>query len=311
MPGNAMSYQAVMNCYRLNLVCALILSVAFTTSVAWSSETATKIRIVTGNLSTGTHQNYDGGEGARILKGLQADVVLLQEFNYKSSSETDLLEFLSSIFSGKAFFSRENEPTDQIPNGILSRFPILESGEWEDAGMPNRDFAFARLDIPGSRDLWAISVHLHSKNLVVRRAESEELARRIHALPATDYVVLGGDFNLTSRENEILDVLAPEVSERNAPTDTNGATTTNMNGKKNYDWILTDADLAAHEVPVSFLSAKAEAPQLNVTSFPNGLVFDSTVFPALSRLNGIQATDSRSPGMQHLAVVKDFLVPAQ
>jgi len=36
---------------------------------------------------------------------------------------------------------------------------IVEAGEWDDPRVGNRDFAWARIDIPGPVDLWAVSVH--------------------------------------------------------------------------------------------------------------------------------------------------------
>lgn len=281
--------------YSLSIL--LVLSSLSLATFAYDS--GTSIRVITANLSSGSKQSYDPGEGARILKGLKPDVVMIQEFNYKTNTPEDIREFVSTTFGKEFSYYRESEASDNIPNGVISRFPILESGEWTDAMMPNRDFAYARMDIPGDRDLWAISVHLHSKKTDVRRYEAEELVKHIREIPEKDYVVLGGDFNLTSRQDEIIGILSAVVSERAAPVDPVGNTTTNMNGKKNYDWVLADSDLETHQVPVGLLSSAV-----------SGLVFDSTTFPDLSLVPGVEKSDSRAPGMQHLPVVKDFRVPA-
>lgn len=287
---------------------ALIL--AFFASASAVAAEGTKIRVMAANLSTGNRQNYDSGEGIRIMKGLKADVILVQEFNYKSNSKADLKEMVSAI-GGKLYYYVESESSDQIPNGIISRFPILAAGEWEDRGMPNRDFAYARIDIPGDRDLWAISVHWSASKADVRAQEATDLNRLItQNIPARDYVVLGGDFNVTTRNDRALQLLSAVMFERDAPVDSQGNTTTNMPRRKNYDWVLNDADLAAYQVPTTFPSKNAALVE-GQNMFSNGLVFDSTIFPKLELVAPIQATDSRAPGMQHLAVVKDYLVPVK
>lgn len=295
-----------LNAFLVGLIHLLSVSV-------WASGAeSTRIRVVTSNLTTGSKQSYDNGEGARILKGLKPDVVLIQEFNYKTNSAEDLREFVTTTFSEEFQYYRESEATDQIPNGVISRYPLIESGEWTDADMPNRDFAWARIDIPGDQDFWAISVHLSAKKSDVRMKEAAELVRLMEKhIPSSDYIVLGGDFNLTSRADKMIEVLAPQVSEVHAPHDSLGFTTTNMTNKKNFDWILNDSDLAGLLVSVDFLESPEEKREIGVNTFPFGLVFDSTTFPLLDRLKPIEKSDSRSPGMQHLAVVKDYLIPVK
>jgi endonuclease/exonuclease/phosphatase family metal-dependent hydrolase len=289
-------------------VACFVALITFTT--AGAEESKTRLRIVSANLSSGNRQSYDNGEGARILKGLKADIVLIQEFNYGSNSKEDLQKFVESACGKECQFYRENEASDDIPNGVISRFPILEAGEWEDLGMPNRDFAWARIDLPGDRDLWAISVHLSSKKANVRVDEATTLVEKIAALPARDYVVLGGDFNIAARNDAVIQTLAPQVSERAAPVTSSGATTTNMNGKKNYDWVLNDSDLEAFRAPTEFLTSRDELQTIGQNVFPTGLVFDCSEFPTFDRAAPAEPTDCRAPGMQHLAVVKDYEVPS-
>lgn len=271
----------------------------------------THIRAMSANISSGNQQSYDNGEGLRIFQGLKPDVVMIQEFNYKSNSEKDLSEMIMTAFDKAFSFYRESESSDQIPNGIISRFPILKSGEWEDQGMPNRDFAWAQMDIPGDRELWAISVHLSASKPHVRKQEAEALKTLIREnIPADDYVLLGGDFNITKRDEAPIQILSEVVFERHAPSDSNGRTTTNMTNKKNYDWVLSNENLAKYQVPTSFRSNAEEVEVELENVFPHGLVFDSATFPRLDRVAPILQEDSRAPGMQHLAVVKDFDVPA-
>lgn len=278
----------------------LVLSFSF---AAVASPTKTPIRLMSANISSGNQQSYDPGEGIRIFQGLKPDVVMIQEFNYGDNTPKTIGAFVATTFGKEFHYTREDESSDQIPNGVISRFPILQSGEWEDAQMPNRDFAWARIDIPGKRDLWAISVHLHSKKTATRAYEAGRLVDLIkEKIPAADYVTLGGDFNIASRTDSIIQTLSEVVSEKAAPADAMGVTQTNMNRNKNYDWVLTDGDLAAYQVPVQFVGG--------TLSYPNGLVFTSESFPELSLVKPILKTDSTAPGMQHLPVVKDFSVPA-
>lgn len=291
---------------------------------ARNPSSVTKIRAMAANISSGKKQSYTDGEGIRIFQGLKPDVVMIQEFNYKSNSPADLLEMIETAFAKGFSFFRESESTDQIPNGIISRFPILSNGEWDDRNMPNRDFAWARMDIPGDRDLWAISVHLHSKDVVRRKKEATDLRDLIEQnIPAQDYVLLGGDFNISTREDITIKILNGRdednneavplknaLSEKAAPVDSKGRTTTNRNHNKNYDWVLTDSDLAQYQVPTRLKTSEAEAEVELENVFPNGLVFDSRVFTRLDRVAPILATDSEADQMQHMAVIKDFEVPA-
>ncbi|MBS1959170.1 MAG: endonuclease/exonuclease/phosphatase family protein [Bdellovibrionales bacterium] len=285
----------------------------FQASYSFAAET-THIRVMTSNLTTGNHQNYDNGEGIRIMKGLKADVILVQEFNYKSDSEKDIKDMVAQIGPEFSYY-RESEDSDKIPNGIISRFPILQSGEWADENNPDRDFAWAKLDVPGAKKLWAISVHLKSStgaaNAARRMAQTKALKRYIaDNIPESDYVVLGGDFNVVRRDDAIIKEFADVLYEDGTPTDSDGASVTNMSRKNNYDWILNDKDIAGYQVPVRFKTLVDEADIELQNTYSKGLVFDSTNFPVLDRVEPVQKEDSRANGMQHLTVVKDYEIPA-
>ena len=108
-----------------------------------------RLRIMAANLTTGNYQSYED-PAKRIFQGLQPDVVLIQEFNVGDNTAQETTAFVSDAFGSS--FSWFREPgNEQIPNGIISRWPILASGEWNDPEVSNRDFAWARLDIPGRR----------------------------------------------------------------------------------------------------------------------------------------------------------------
>src|SRR5690606_9933677 len=66
-----------------------------------------------------------------------------------------------------------------------------------------------------------------------------------------------------------------------------------------YDWVMEDADLGAHHAAIV----------LGGRTYSGGLVFDSRVFTPLSAVAPVQSGDSGVSGMQHMGVLKDFLIP--
>jgi hypothetical protein len=83
------------------------------------------------------------------------------------------------------------------------------------------------------------------------------------------------------------------------PADARGDGDTNANRNKPYDWVLADEDLHRLSVPLG----------LGARKFPHGLVFDSRTYEPLSEVAPVQRGDSGAPNMQHMAVVRDFVVP--
>ncbi|MGC4118476.1 MAG: endonuclease [Myxococcales bacterium] len=261
----------------------------------------TRIRVMAANITTGTHQSYDLGEGIRIFKGLQPDVVLIQEFNYGDKTEAAIRGFVDTTFGTDFAYYRETSPENTIPNGIISRYPILASGSWDDPKAINRGLAWARLDVPGDRDLWAVSLHLRTSSAGDRDAGATELVKNLKAVvPAGDFLVVGGDFNTGSRTEACIKTLSQVViTAAPYPADQAGNTLTSAKRSSPLDWLLADADLAGLETPVV----------IGNTSFPAGLVFDSRVLPPLFDDATIKSTDSGAAGMQHMALVRDFLFP--
>ena len=256
------------------------------------------IRILSGNLSSGTQQSYDPGHGLRILQGLLPDVVLLEEFKVGTGSASEAAAFASAALGAPSCWFREAGAT--LPNGVLSRYPILEAGEWDDVQVSDRDFAYARIDVPGPRDLWAVSVHLLTTGATNRNLEASALVALIQQhVPAGDLLVVGGDFNTDSSSEACLTTLSQVVSTSGPyPADGAGNGNTNAPRSKPYDRILPDADLLALQVPVA----------IGAQNFAAGLVFDSRVFTPLSAVTPVLLGDSGAPNMQHMAVVKDFLL---
>jgi hypothetical protein len=257
------------------------------------SGVATHVRLVAANTTSGTKQSYEAA-GVRIFQGLHADVVMIQEFDYALG---DLRTFVDTAF-GKDFVFFVEPRASGIPNGIVSRFPILESGAWADANTPDRAFAYARIDVPGPIDLWAVSVHLLTTGAGARSTEAKQLRDYIQGkVPAGDYLAIGGDFNAeSSGEQCILDLSQEVVVDGPFPVDQSGNANTSGNRTKPHDWLFVRDNLDKRETPV----------KIGASSFDSGLVFDSRVFTPLTDVAPVLVGDSGTSGMQHMPVVRDF-----
>lgn len=256
-----------------------------------------KIRIMTGNLSSGDHQNYDSGEGERIFEGLHADIIMIQEFNV-GTTDVDVQNFVTTVCgTGCSYYQ---EPGVSIPNGIITKFPILSSGFWDDPNTTDREFVWAQIDVPGPRDLWAVSVHLLTSSSGNRTLQANSLVGYIGAnVPADAYVAIGGDFNTDSRSEGAISALsAVVVTDPPYPADQAMNENTNAPRNKPYDWVVGSPDLAAGMVPV----------QIGSNSFPAGLVVDTRVYTPIEDIAPAMSTDSAALNMQHMGVVRDFLI---
>ena len=262
------------------------------------------IRAVAANLTSDSKQSYSPdngnhsnpeGAGARILKALKPDIVMIQEFN----TSIAVRQWINGTLGENYFFMREEGM--QIPNGIISRFPIVASGSWDDPELTNREFAWAQLRLPDKNDLWVVSVHLHSKGGTSREKEAAALANFIaEKIPKDALILIGGDFNTRSRDELCFKQLARVVTiPEKPPTDQLGEISTNAPRNRPYDWVLASPPLNQAAVPVKLADAE----------FPHGLVFDSRVFEPLGKVPPVQKTDSGVPNMQHMAVVRDFIIP--
>ncbi len=265
------------------------------------SSDALRLRVVAANLTSGLEQSYDPGHGLRILKALSPDVVLIQEFNFRGNQDVDFRSLVETTFGAPFSYARPQKSS--VANGIISRYPIVATGVWDDPETISRDFVWARIDVPGDKDLWAISVHLLTENSATRQAEATSLVQHIKTkVPAGDYLVLGGDFNTQSRGERCIGTLGQVVrSTAPYPADTRGNGNTNRTRNRPYDWVLADRDL----------DVLARSVDIGGAVFPNGLVFDSRTFAPLSALPPVQASDSGARNMQHMAVVRDFGLPRE
>ncbi len=257
-----------------------------------------RLRIMAANLTSGNFQSYDPGEGIRIMKALQPDIVLIQEFNIGNDSQAELQNLSDEVIGAPSSYYRG--AFGKIPNGILSRYPILEAGTWDDPEVGNRGFTWARIDIPGDIDLWSVSLHLLTANAGTRNREAIQLVSEIQTnVPDEDFLVVGGDLNTDRRDEIALTTLSAVISVARVPVDQDGNDGTNKPRSKPYDWVLPDDDLEALHRPVTF----------GTQSFAEGLVFDSRVFTPLSDVPPVMLEDSDASQMQHMAVVRDFDLP--
>ncbi len=277
--------------------------------VAAITQTNTIIRVVAANLTSGSNQRYEA-PGLRILTGLKPDVVAIQEFNYASTNglgvntPAAMREMIDATFGTNFSYFRETNGY-AIPNGIASRYPILASGSWTDSdtGVNDRGFAWAQIDLPGTNDLYVVSVHLKassgSSNEARRAAEAAELTGLIQTnLPANAWLLVAGDMNLYSETEGAITTFKTYLSDQPVPEDLSGGTNTNAGRSERYDRVLISFSLTNALVPVAF-------PSRTLT---NGLVFISTNYVPLSDVAPVQYGDSFVSGMQHMAVVKDFQV---
>lgn len=251
-----------------------------------------KITVATANLSDNVTQAY-GDPGIRILQALQPDVVAIQEFNYKLGTSQDLVQ---RLFGPKYFFAREKGGA-RLPNGILSRYPIVAFGQWEDPYVGNRQFAWATLQIPGPKPLHVVSVHLVQNHSERRLPEARHLLQLIRKqFPKDDYVVLCGDFNIASRQSEALAALTKWFDDSAQPADQEGNKNTSASRNRPYDFVLPNPALAPYHVPTVLAGQK----------FSDGLVFDSRLWNPLPPPAEWEDT---ARDMQHLPVMKTFRIP--
>jgi endonuclease/exonuclease/phosphatase family metal-dependent hydrolase len=256
------------------------------------------VRIVAGNLSTGSGQTWNIGQGIRILQGIKGDIMLVQEFNYGMNDAAAIQSFADQVCGTDCVAVRG--PTAQIPNGIVSRYPIIDSGSVTDPYVTNRNFVWARIDVPGTRDLYAFSVHLLTSSATNRDLEAAALNDVIaNLVPDDDLLVVGGDFNTETRTEAALVTLSQNVVIGSPwPVDQLANDNTNAPRTKPFDWVLVDSDLDALVVPTV----------IGANSFPDGLVVDTRVYTPITDLSPALASDSAASGMQHMAVVKDYVI---
>lgn len=263
------------------------------------SLSGTRLRLVAGNITSGNGQDYSAGHGQRIFQGLHPDVVMIQEFGYGADDEPAIRGFVDATFGPE--FSYVRGASKQIPNGVISRYPIISGGDWNDTLTTNREFTWAQIDLPGPTDLWVVSVHLLTTGASNRMNEANQLIAYLRAnVPDGDFIAIGGDLNVGSRSEGTLSNFSAEVVTSGPwPADLKGNTNTNEARKKPYDWVMVSPGLSALAIPTV----------IGNNSFANGFVADTRVYSPIADLAPALSSDSDATSMQHQAIVRDFEVP--
>lgn len=270
-------------------------------------------RIMAANTSSGSNQRYELS-GLNIFKGLKPDIVCIQEFNYASTNglgintTNAIREMIDTTFGTNFYYFRETNSAYSIPNGIISRYPFLTNGSWidSDTGVNDRGFAWARIDLPGTNELYVVSIHLKassgSDNATRRAAQAAEITSNIQAnfINGTNaWIIVAGDLNVykAGTENAVTN-FNTYLGNSRIPVDQAGDSDTNAGRSERYDRVMASFTFTNKQVPVV----------IGGNSFPNGLVFDSRVYSPLGDVAPVQTTNSGASGMQHMAVIKDFQI---
>jgi hypothetical protein len=276
--------------------------------IAASVSAQTPLRIVASNVTSGNNQQYVTA-GTNILDGLAPDVILMQEFNMSGANDNaGVTAWITSTFgAGYSFYREPIGGGVTIPNGIISRYPILDSGFFNDTEVPDRNHAWARIDVPGTPDLYVISVHLSSGGgSGVRNNQAQDIVNTMIpglSIPAGSYIAIGGDFNTDGRGESCVGTLSSIfVTGSPYPVGQDGDPDTNASRAKPYDWVIANSTLDALEQTTTY----------GTFNYPNGLVFDTRDFTQTQLNNEFppaQTGDSGDTNMQHMAVVRTFTMP--
>lgn len=250
-----------------------------------------RVRLMAANITSGDAQSYEE-PGVHIFKALAPDVVMLQEFNVRGQT---LDTFVRGTFGAEYTYFVEHDSS--IPNGVVSRFPMLASGEWHSsAPNANRDYAWARINVPGPRNLLVVSVHLRTKG-GPRAIEEREIVEYMRgALKPDDIAVLGGDFNHDAQASPSLAGARSFLALSSPlPTNMDGRTTTSANLSKTLDHLFVGDALQRTERAIT----------MDGRDYPHGLVFTSDM-AAPAEIAPVLPRDSFATSMQHMPVVRDF-----
>ncbi len=256
-----------------------------------STAESCRVRLMAANITSGNAQAYEE-PGVRIFRALKPDVVMLQEFNVEGQSRD---AFVQNAFG--AGYTHCVESDSSIPNGVVSRFPIVASGEWRNTSPnANRDYAWARIDVPGPKNLLVVSVHLRTKG-GPRAIEEAELVNYMRgALGSDDMAVLGGDFNHDAHASPSM-AGADAFLAMSAPLPQNmdGRPSTSSNLRKTLDHLFVSPALMKMERAVT----------LGGKTFDHGLVFTSDM-ASRDEIAPVLPRDSFAVSMQHMPIVRDF-----
>lgn len=267
------------------------------------------MKVMAANLTSGTDQSYDPGHGINIFQGLQPDIVMVQEFNYKDNTPTNIRSLVNLAFGTDFNYSRGQE--NQIPNGIISRWPIIEQGYLNDPAIDNRDLHWGIVDLPGERDLYIFSVHLRSGSKIDQQNAATIISDHINAHKAAHpdqyYYMVGGDFNGVAAVTPDYFGTAFHIS-KGFPTGMNEkgeeSVNTNRSRTAQLDFILFDEALQRLQEPLIFENRTDPEDPL---TYENGLVFDSRSFSQNqldTYFHPVLQSDSNQQLMQHMGIIQ-------
>ena len=259
------------------------------------------VSIMAANTTSGSYQEYEG-PGNRIFQALCPDVALVQEFNMTNgTTEAVYRAWVDQTFGPDFSYCHEPLASANIPNGIVSRWPIVEYGEWDDPTLSDRDFVWAKIDLPGDKFLYAVSLHIKASSGYESQRTTETRALTNYIAQAgwstNDYLVIGGDFNLQTRTETALAVLtAKVVSDAHQSADQVGNKNTNSGRDNPYDLVL----------PSPGLDARHRTYYFGGYSYGNGIVYDTRITWASGLPSPSLSTDSAAVNMQHMGAMKIF-----
>ena len=261
--------------------------------------------------------------GMNMFYAMDPDIIIIQELG---ESATKVVNALEEHFKTKYNI---HVGEGRIGNGIITKgdLPIKEVFSEASAikTINDRKYEAAIVDIPGDKDLLVVSLHLSHKYNSEEYIPVANFVRSILA-KGNYYVALGGDTNATSRSyitNNWESILATGEP---YPTDQRGRKGTNKARKEQYDWVLVDHEFQRFAVPTEVASA----------SYAGGFILDSICFDSyncnnrdlymnddcsysytadekkaktvIPELSPVRYGDSRVCGMQHMPVIRDFLI---
>ena len=259
------------------------------------------VAVMAANITSGANQEYEA-PGNRIFQALCPDVALVQEFNMTNgTSEAVYRAWVDQTFGTNFSYCHEPLASANIPNGIVSRWPIVEYGEWDDTTLSDRDFVWAKIDLPGDKYLYAVSLHIKASSGYEsqRTTETRMLTNYIAQAgwSTNDYLAIGGDFNLQTRTETALAVLtAKVVSDSHQSADQVGNKNTNSGRDNPYDLVL----------PSPNLDLRHRTYYFGGYSYANGIVYDTRITWASGLPSPSLSADSAAANMQHMGAMKIF-----
>ena len=205
-------------------------------AISATAQSSVVVRVMASNLTSSNNQSYVTA-GLDILQGLKPDVVAMQEFNVGDNSTTTIRHMVDTTFGTNFVYFRESGYA--IPNGIISRYPFVASGSYDTPDLPDRGYAWAQIHLPGTNDLYIVSVHLKassgSANETRRATEANEITAFVQSnFPANAWIIVAGDMNLYSDTEAAITTFKTYLSDSPVPVDNNGDPDTNAGRNERY-----------------------------------------------------------------------------